>query len=325
MKVSKKYMTNKQLQVYGARIRYAWFRKAEELGNVKEACKYYGIPRSSYYYWHSRWLESGKKLPSLYDQPKVAKTHPNELLGTRKGLILAIRKTTGFGKDNLSYVLARDYSIKISPTGIGNVLRRENLVKKTKRRKRTRKLNDYIYYPGEKLQLDVKHWHRVAYQYDIIDCATRIKYKRLYDNFTPENTVNFLKRAERFFNPAFQFVAVQTDNGSENTYTQFPNIKIKHPVDIYLESRGIKHILIKASSPHLNGFIERSHGVDKRGFRLTGKDMTYKNLNEFLTKDCEKYNTYRPHQSLEMKTPLEYLRSLPGFEHANIDLTMLSV
>ena len=323
MKVSTKNMTTKQLQVYGARIRYAWFRKAEELGSVVEACKYYGVPRSSYYYWHSRWADSGKKLSSLYDLPKIAKSHPKKISGMRKELILEVRKQTGFGKYNLSYVLERDYGVEVSPTGINNLLGREKILKKQKKRKRTRKLCDYVYYPGEKLQLDVKHWKRVAYQYDIIDCATRIKYKRLYDNFTPQNTVDFLKRAERFFAPAFEFQAVQTDNGMENTYTQFPHTKTKHPVDVYLESRGIEHILIKASSPHLNGFIERSHGVDKRGFKLTGKEMTYKNLNEFLTKDCARYNTYRPHQSLGMKTPMEYLRSLPGFEHATIDLTIL--
>jgi transposase InsO family protein len=128
-----------------------------------------------------------------------------------------------------------------------------------------------------------------------------------------------MKRTERFFAPAFKIKCVQTDNGIENTYAQFPHTKIKHPLDIYLEERGIEHILMKASSPHLNGFIERSHGVDKRNFKLTGKDMTFTNLKEFLTKDCAKYNTYRPHQSLGMKTPLEYLRSLPGFENAKIN------
>jgi transposase InsO family protein len=316
-------MTKKQLQVYGARIRYAWFRKAEELGNVSEACKHYGIPRSSYYYWHKRWISSGKRLTSLYDQAKTPKTNPNTITGDKKDLILKVRSETGYGKKNLSFVLERDYGVKISHFGINNVLRRENLLRKVKRRKRERRLSDYIYYPGEKLQLDVKHWKRVAYQYDIIDCATRIKYKRLYDNFTPENTVDFLKRAERFFTPAFEIKAVQTDNGAENTYTQFPHIKRKHPVDIYLESRGIKHLLIKASSPHLNGFIERSHGVDKRGFMHAGKELTYQNLSEFLIKDCARYNTYRPHQSLDMMTPMEYLRSLPGFEHATIDFNEL--
>lgn len=45
--------------VYGARIRLGWFRKAEELGNVAAACRYYGIPRRTYYYWHERWLAGG--------------------------------------------------------------------------------------------------------------------------------------------------------------------------------------------------------------------------------------------------------------------------
>jgi hypothetical protein len=67
-------MTAKQLQVYGARIRLAWFRKADELGSVVTACKYYGIPRSEYYYWHSRWLASGTQLTSLYDQPRGLST-----------------------------------------------------------------------------------------------------------------------------------------------------------------------------------------------------------------------------------------------------------
>lgn len=316
-------MTTKQLQVYGARIRYAWFLKAEELGSVSETCRYYGIPRSSFYYWYKRWVESGKKLTSLYDQPKTPHSHPATIDGSKKELILKVRRETGYGKKNLAFILARDYGAKISEHGINNTLKRSDLLKKVRRKKRDHKLSDYVYFPGEKLQLDVKHWRRVAYQYDIIDCCTRIKYKRLYDNFTPEYTVDFLRRAERFFAPAFRMITVQTDNGSENTYTQFPQVRKKHPVDTYLESRGINHHLIKASSPNLNGFIERSHGVDKRGFRLTQKELTYRNLNEFLTKDCVRYNTYRPHQSLNMMTPMEYLRSIPGFEHATIDLKEL--
>lgn len=323
MKVNKKNMTNKQLQVYGARIRYAWFLKARELGNAAEACRYYGIPRSSYYYWHKRWIESGKRLTSLYDLPRIPCSNPTTIRGTKKDLILRVRRETGYGKKNLSFVLKRDYGVQVSHHGINNVLRRENLLKKVRKRKRERKLTGYEYYPGEKGQLDVKHWKRVAYQYDIIDCATRIKYKRLYDSCNPQNTIDFLKHAIRFFGSAFKFNCIQTDNGSEFTYTQFPQVRKKHPVDVFLEQQGIKHYLIKASSPHLNGFIERSHGVDKAGFKHTRKDLTFRNLREFLIKDCAKYNTYRPHQSLEMKTPMEYLRSLPGFENATIDLSML--
>jgi len=324
--VSTKYMTNKQLQVYGARIRLAWFRKAEELGTVTAACNYFGIPRSDYYYWHKRWVQSSHKLTGLYDQPRTPHHHPAELDEDMMSLILAVRTDTGYGKHALAYVLARDYDCVVSHHGVNNVLRRAGMLKAAKPRKpRQRQLDEYEYAPGERGQLDVKHWHRVAYQYDIIDCATRIKYKRLYDNFTPENTVDFIKRAIRFFEPAFGFTEIQTDNGSENTYTQFPQMKIKHPVDVFLENVGIRHRLIRASSPNLNGRIERSHGVDKAGFRHTGHELTVANLQAFLTEDCVRYNTYRPHQALGMKTPLEYLQSLPGYEDATINLSVLNV
>ena len=45
-------MTEKQLLVYGARIRLGWFRKAEKLSNVAATCRYYGLSRRTYYYRH---------------------------------------------------------------------------------------------------------------------------------------------------------------------------------------------------------------------------------------------------------------------------------
>jgi len=131
--------------------------------------------------------------------------------------------------------------------------------------------------------------------------------------------------ARRFFAPAFEFTEIQTDNGMEFTYTQLPQVKKQHPVDAYLERCGIAHRLIRASSPNLNGRIERSHGTDKAGFKHAGQAHTVANLQAFLTEDCVRYNTYRPHRALDMKTPLEYLQSLPGYENATIDLSVLNV
>jgi transposase InsO family protein len=323
--VSTKQMTTKQLQVYGARIRLAWFRKAEELGNTREACKYFGLARSEYYYWHKRWLESGKKLVSLYDQPRTPHSNPKDLDEDTVSLIVAVRLETGYGERTLETVLARDYDCVVSHHGIGNVLKRAGLAKKIAPKPRQRQLDDYEYAPGERGQMDVKHWKHTAYQYDIIDCATRLKYKRLYDGVSPSNTVDFLNHARRFFAPAFSFQEIQTDNGMEFTYTQMPQVKRKHPVDIYLESCGISHRLIRASSPNLNGRIERSHGTDKAGFKHTRQLHTIANLQAFLNEDCVRYNTYRPHHALGMKTPLEHLRGMPGYENANIDLSVLYV
>ena len=119
-------------------------------------------------------------------------------------LIIQLRLGMGYGERVLSEVLRRDYDVIVSHHGVGNVLKRAGLItKRPVRRRAQRRLSDYPYVPGEVGQLDVKHWKRVAYQYDIIDCATRIKYKRLYTSANPANTIDFLEHAIRFFKPAF--------------------------------------------------------------------------------------------------------------------------
>ena len=176
--------------------------------------------------------------------------------------------------------------------------------------------------------MDVKHWKRAAYQYDIVDCATRIKYKRLYPGYSPAYTIDFLGHATRFFAPAFLFAGIQTDNGPEFVYDTKPQVKLTtvSPVTTWLVAHHIEHLRIPVRSPQLNGRVERPHGVDKDRYRrLTTNSHTKAELQEFCVEDCLDYNFYRPHSMLGMLTPVEYLQSLPGFEHANLDTSVLYV
>lgn len=322
-------MTDKQLLVYGARIRLGWFRKAEELGSVAAACKHYGIVRSVYYYWHERWLASGKLLTSLYDQSRTPKSHPKDADEETVSLVFQLRWGLGYGEDALAHILGRDYGVAISGHGVGNILKRAGELEKRRKKVRVaRQLSDREYYPGEVGQMDVKHWKRRGYQYDLIDCATRIKYKRIYPGYDPQTTVDFLEHATRFFAPAFTFAGIQTDNGLEFTYDHMPQVKpeTKAAPEIWLERHGITHLRIPNASPHLNGRIERPHGVDKYRYkRLTTNSHDLKELREFAVEDCLDYNFYRPHSMLRMQTPVEYLQSLPGFERANLDTSVLYV
>ena len=322
-------MTGKQLQVYGARIRLAWFRKAEELGTVAEACRYYGIPRSEYYYWHSRWLAGGKQLTSLYDQPRTPKSHPKDADEETVSLVLQLRYGMGYGEDALAYVIDRDYGIRISGHGVGNILKQAGELEPRTRKVRVgRQLSDRVYHPGEVGQMDVKHWRRKGYQYDLIDCATRIKYKRIYSGYDPQTTVDFLEHAVRFFAPAFTFAGIQTDNGTEFSYDHLPQVKpeTKAAPEIWLQNHNITHLRIPPHSPHLNGRIERPHGVDKYRYKhLTTNSHALAELREFAIEDCLDYNFYRPHSMLRMLTPVEYLQSLDGFAHATLDTSALYV
>jgi transposase InsO family protein len=322
-------MTNKQLQVYGARIRLAWFRTADELGSVTAACKYYGIARSEYYYWHSRWVKSGKILTSLYNLATTPNSHTADMDEETVSLIIQLRFGIGYGESKIAFVLKRDYDLVVSAHGVGNVLRRAELtVPKTRKRRIQRRLDEHPFVPGERGQLDVKHWKRAAYQYDLIDCATRIKYKRLYPGVNPAYTVDFLKHATRFFGPAFKFEEIQTDNGMEFVYDKLPQTRAETltAMQHWLSANDIKHGRIPPRSPHLNGRIERSHGVDKDRYKkLTTNSHTRAELQSFLVEDCLDYNFYRPHNMLRMLTPVEYLQSIPGYENATLDTSVLYV
>jgi len=325
-------MTEYQRLIYGARIRLGWFMEAEKLGNVSQACLRLGVPKRTYYYWHKRWVAGGKTLRSLFDQPRTPASCSNDPDEGLVSLVVQLRLGLMYGEDALAEILKRDYDTVISNHGVHNILKRAGLLDRRKRKPRQlRQLDDYAYSPGEVMQMDVKHWKRAAYQYDIVDCCTRIKYKRIYTSYNVNNTVDFLEKAVRFYAPAFRFQLVQMDNGTEFTnecmFSKNQTKPSKQALpERWLEDHGIAYRHIPPHSPNLNGRIERPHGVDKwRYHHMTSAEHTLKDLKEFCLDDCLDYNTYRPHSMLGNMTPLEFLNSLDGYEDATIDASVLYV
>lgn len=322
-------MQDKQRRIYGARIRLGWFMEAKRLKSVTKACQQLGVPRSTYYYWYNRWKKGKKTLKSLMDESKTPHSHKNDPDEEIVSLVVQLRFGLMYGENALSIVLARDYGVKLSPHGVHNILSRAGLLEKRKKKaRRSRKTNDYPYKPGEVMQMDVKHWKHSAYQYDIIDCCTRIKFKMIFEDYNVNTTVKFLEAAIKFYTPAFPIQLIQTDNGSEFTNNQIRLDSRKEPPLSLPEKWLIKHSIgfrhIPPNSPHLNGRIERPHGVDKWRYpRMTTGSHTRKELEEFCIEDCLDYNTYRPHSKLGNMTPIEFLQSLEGYECACPDFSVL--
>ena len=322
-------MQDKQRRIYGARIRLGWFMEAKRLGSVSKACRMLGVPRRTYYYWFNKWDAGGRTIKSLMDQPRTPHSHSKDPDEEIISLVIQLRLGLMYGENQLSVILKRDYDVDISVHGVHNILARADLLEKRKKKiRRNRRLINHPYRPGEVMQLDVKHWKRSAYQYDIIDCCTRIKYKQIYEDYNVNTTVKFLEKAIKFYTPAFNIELVQMDNGTEFTNNQINIDKKKEPPlalpEKWLISHNIGFRHIPPSSPHLNGRIERPHGVDKWRYpRMTTGSHKIAELKKFCEEDCLDYNTYRPHSMLGNLTPVEYLQSLPGFENACPDFSVL--
>jgi transposase InsO family protein len=178
--------------------------------------------------------------------------------------------------------------IKLHENTINKIIKKEGLTRKYRIRKLKYK---YIKVPltkGELIEIDVKYVpdlikNRQYYQFTAIDCASRWRYLKIYDDYSIFNSINFLKELIRV--APFRIRAIKTDNGSNftNRYTGYQksidplNPKI-HQFDILCQKHNIIHYLIDPGKPNQNGKVERSHRTDQEMFYDRNKFRTLKEL-----------------------------------------------
>jgi transposase len=129
---------------------------AEEIGNISKACRYFGISRQVFYKWKRLYqlrgdigLINGKPCPS---NPKL------RMPAAVVEKIIYLRKTYHLGQLRISWFLERYHGIKVSATGIHNVLKRNGL-NRLPRNAKTRSVQIHRYekqVPGHHIQVDVK-------------------------------------------------------------------------------------------------------------------------------------------------------------------------
>ncbi len=202
---------------------------------------------------------------------------------------------------------------------MGKILKNEDLV----RRYRTRKVKiRYIKVPlppGALVEVDIKYVPSKIgggkyYQFTAIDCASRWRYLRIYDQ--PSNTcaIDFLK--ELIDISPFRIRAIKTDNGScfTNRYTGYEkstdllNPKL-HALDLLCQKKNIIHYLIDPGKPAQNGKVERSHRTDQEHFYNEVKFKSFEDL-KLRLKLWNMYYNDLEHIALNGLTPNEVLRGV---------------
>lgn len=171
---------------------------------------------------------------------------------------------------------------------------------------------DVKYVPVECYKGEIVHYDdKKYYQYTMIDEATRERFLFPYKEHIIQSTLDFVKRAIVYF--GYLPEIIQTDNGTEFTNIRKPGQKEphKHALDLLCEKLKIKHQLIRAYTPRLNGKVERSHRSDQESFYNSLKFKTLDELKKKMMKWNIRYNN-RPHASLRDRngkqvwwTPLE--------------------
>ena len=160
---------------------------------------------------------------------------------------------------------------------------------------------------GIKWQLDVKYVPvkcysgsipQKFYQYTVIDEASRQRFIYPYMEQSGYSTVDFIKRAIKFF--GYKPTIIQTDNGAE--FTNIRRTDKVHIFDMLCNHLKIKHQLIRPRTPRHNGKVERSHRTDQKRFYNYLSFYSYDDLKKQMSSYLRRSNDI-PMQVLNWMSP----------------------
>lgn len=278
----------------------------------------FNIPRTTIYTWKKTYEDSGEKMSSLV--PKSTRPHHTRTMTTTSELVEFIKamrmEFDNIGKLKIKYFLD-EYAKEIrqksyGTTKINLIIKRKGFnFAKRKTKKRVKLLSSRVKRsPKEKLpgyiEMDTVHlWvlGRKHYFITALDVVTRFAWVSLVKSPSSKwATISFNTFEKQYARKHdYPIRVVQTDNGSE-----FMGEFSKH-----LQKLGITQSYIYPRSPKVNGYIERFNRTFKEEFLYKYElGITEQKFNQKLTNYLLWYNTKRPHQSLNMKPPTEYIQNL---------------
>lgn len=283
--------------------------------NTVKTSSHFGISRKTFHKWLKRFntsnlssLEELRRIPLTKRQWMVTRVEETNIISLRK-------KNMEYGKKKLKVLYLAEFGKTISTWKIERVIRRYNLFpekekhhcqveKRGKKHPKTR-----IHTVKEQLRENKEFgflWHIdtvIVWWYGkrrtiltAIEDRTKIAYARVYKTNTTSYTKDFLERLMYLVEGKIQIM--HSDNGSE-----FAGL-----FEQTCKELAIQQIYSRPRTPKDNPAMERFNNTiqcEWLKYSKVGLDEIL-DANTDLTAWLIKYNSYRPHASLDYKTPLEY-------------------
>lgn len=280
---------------------------------VSRASRKYNRPRSSIYFWLSRYDGT---IESLANRSKRPHAHPNQHTEAELKLIRDMhRRNPRLGLIDL-WCRLRERGYARCPESLYRVLKRMGAFSELPNKQPYKpKPYEQMTYPGQRVQIDVKVVPRACcpngqrlFQYTAIDEFSRLRYLAAYEEQSTYSSADFLKKTYAFFKKqGFITECVQTDNGFEFTNrfnsNQRPSCTLfeKTAADL-----GIRHKLIRPYTPRHNGKVERSHREDQRRFYNSHRFFSLADFDAQLAVHRRASNN-RPMRPLQYSSPNAFL------------------
>jgi transposase InsO family protein len=234
-----------------------------------------------------RWDERLRKSDwNLKDKSRKPKTIHNKITPEIEKEVINLRNKTGFGENKLQI-----YFPNLSHKSINKILNKYNLTEPTKRKKkRIKYVRWQRKHPNSLWQIDHSD-QKVEGKYVISvidDCSRKSLAFAVTNSVTTDIVINLIDGLIKIYGKPKQIL---TDNGSAY------GLKSKQSrFDRKCRKRGIEHIRGAIHSPTTQGKVERLFQTFKREFPFYNNDVELWRM---------KYNHFRPHTSLNNKTPDE--------------------
>jgi len=294
-------------------------------GDINYVCRKYHISRASLWRWNKVYDGTKESITDKSHRPKSRhpKAHTNQEIRWIRNYV---RRNPRITLCELWIKLKREKGYTRTITALYRVMRRLNIkfykgmnIKNTSKKKHNKKY-DTPKEIGEKWQIDVKYVPKACklpniakeikfYQYTCIDEASRERFLWWYEELTPMNTVDFVKRCIKHY--GYKSKEIQTDNGTEFTYNK-AKIKKEHPLESLLKELEIRHHKIRPRTPEHNGKVERSHRKDQERFYYNKIFCSFEDFKNRLKYWERVYNNF-PMKPLKWLSPNEkYIEYIQG-------------
>ncbi len=265
--------------------------------SIRKVARYIGVYPSTV----SRWVKLDPTggwhlIPTRSSRPHH---HPRQLPVEMVSAILKYRIQYRRCAEVIHYLLAKD-GYQVSLSSIKRVLRRCGLVNHS----RWKKWHQYLPRPQpEKPGILVEIDSIVdgvpddrLYVYTMLDVCSRWSYALPIERINTHRSLMFVKKAQKV--SPFEFQTLQSDHGAE--FSKWFTKRINE--------HGLAHRHSRVRTPSDNGHLERfNRTLQEECLNRVSRSLTAwkKEIPDYL----RYYNNERPHMALNMKSPIEVLRS----------------
>lgn len=295
------------------RYRLLLIKYTDKFG-ISNTARKYKTNRQYIYRWKRRF---DGYIDSLRDRSRRPHNHPNRYTSDEISLIKNMRKRNPNSGLVVFWVKLRQRGYSRSITGLYRLLVRMQLTPvKTTNPKYIPKPYEQMLYPGQRVQVDVKHVPSACivgqpegtkfYQYTAIDEFSRFRHVEAFQGATTYSSTVFLEHLIKAF--PFSIECIQTDNDFEFTKRFTHNAK-DNDLTMFekkLHQLQIEHRKIRPFTPRHNGKVERSHRKDNEYFYATHKFYSFDDFKKQLKLHNARYNDF-PMRPLGWVSPKETL------------------